>query len=199
MLSKTVGNAEFHFEPLIVILIMIAVIMVFNTVRAILLRRKGKRIADNIAAGNCDEVIKDGEKLQKVYKKYNARRSTKATVQSIEYLNFALALAYFSKSDHERFLEHINALLRNDIKEFWLALFYLQQKDADAMKAINCSESTQVCRTFLDNVSMHRQGDSAAAQEKMKELYAQLKIFVLKQIADEVFSSEPIRRSVPAV
>ena len=71
MLSKTVGNAEFHFEPLIVILIMIAVIMVFNTVRAILLRRKGKRIADNIAAGNCDEVIKDGEKLQKVYKKYN--------------------------------------------------------------------------------------------------------------------------------
>ena len=201
MLSKTVGNVEFHFEPLIVILIMIAVIMVFNTIRAILLRRKGKRIADNIAAGNYYEVIKDGEKLQKVYKKYNARRSTKATVQSIEYLNFALAIAYFSKSDHERFLEHINALLRNDIKEFWLALFYLQQKDADAMKAhydkINCSESTQVYRTFLDSVSMHRQGDFAAAQEKMKEIYPQLKIFVLKQIADEVFSSEPIRRSVP--
>ena len=62
---------------------------------------------------------------------------------------------------------------------------------------INCSESTQVYRTFLDSVSMHRQGDFAAAQEKMKEIYPQLKIFVLKQIADEVFSSEPIRRSVP--
>ena len=31
MLSKTVGNVEFHFEPLIVILIMIAVIIQYHT------------------------------------------------------------------------------------------------------------------------------------------------------------------------
>lgn len=157
------------------------------------MNRQGKNISKAFNLGEYDKVIVDGKRMLSVYRRYAKIYAHRNTTSWIEYLNFALAVSYFSKSNNELFLEHINALSQyQDIKEFWLALFYLQQNDLDVARmhynSIDCCEKTQVNRIFLESVLMHKQGECETAKEKLKGIYTELKHPVLKQIADEILS-----------
>ena len=102
-----------------------------------------------------------------------------------------MAVAHFSKKNYEQFLYHINDLKQHDdIKEFWVSLYYLRQDDFDNFQVhyanIKVSEETLINRTFLESVRLYTQGECDLAGTKMLELYKDLKQPILKQIADEV-------------
>ena len=191
MLSIQVGNVNVHFEPLIAVAILIGIILIFQIMRSVILEIQSKQISKNILEGNYDDIIKNGERLLKIYKKNNSRLSTKVLVAKIEYLNFALAVSYFAKSNDEQFLEHINDLKQNNnIKVFWISLFHLQKEDFETAKVLydeieSCDEN-HINITFLDSYLSYKQGNFTMAREKMTEIYDTLNHIVLKQIADEI-------------
>ena len=191
MLSKTFGNVTVYFEPLIIL----GIFLVFQIVRAIILELKFRAVVKNIYTEKYDEIIRNGEKLMLIYKKYNARLSTKPIISRIEYLNYTLAVSYFSLTDDTRFLKHINALTKSsDIKEFWLSLFYLQSNDFDTAQIhydnIVCNEDTYVNRTFLNAFCAYKKQENEVAKNRMMEVINLLTLPVLKQLADEVLKSK---------
>ena len=190
MLVKQIGNVNVHFGPLIVVIV-IALVAMF--IRAIFLGHKGKRVIELFKSGEYSRVIVDASQLLKVYQSYAKRAKLKNTSQWIEFLNFALAVSYFSEGNHDHFLKHIRALEQdNNVKAFWLSLFYLQQADFDNAKIyydeIEIGEKTHVNIAFLDSYLHYKNGDFATSQEKMTAIYKSLNHPILKQIADEVLA-----------
>ena len=113
----------------------------------------------------------------------------------IEYLHFAMAVSHFSVKNDEQFLYHINALDQNqDIQAFWLSLYYLRQDNLDSFQShyanIKVSEETLLNRTYLESMKLYTQHEYDLAKTKMNEIYANLKLPILKQLADEVLKSK---------
>lgn len=191
MLLKTVGNVTFHFEPLIIFGILIAIILLVQIIRSIILEVKFRKVCKNLMVGRYDATIELGTNLLYSYQKYNARLSTKQITARIEYLNFSLAVSHFAKSDDAKFLSYINALVTSsDTKEFWLTLYYLQNKDFENAQThydrIARDESTYVNRSFLDAFRAYSTQEIEIAKRKMAEVVDQLKHPILKQIADKM-------------
>lgn len=191
MFTKQMGTVTVHFEPLIVVIAIIAIIFVWYIIQGVILNGKCKKIIRAVTLGEYDLIIEDGEKVLKIYTKYNKRRSTKNLLDWIEYLHFALAVSYFARSNTAQFLEHINCLNQNgNIKNFWLSLFYLQNGDfVNAQihyEQIECCEETQTNLAFLDAVTLERQGKCEEAKEKIYGVYKKLNHPILKQIAEKI-------------
>ena len=105
------------FKPLFIFL---GIALFVSMVYALINEVKLQGIPKKMAAGDYVGIIKNGERLLRVYSKH----SSKSIMRSVEYLHFALAVSYFSMSDDDHFLLHINAMNAfSDVKEFWLALF----------------------------------------------------------------------------
>lgn len=195
MLSKTIGNVIVHFEPLIIFGGLIAIILLVQMARSIIIEKRFTNVYKNLIAGKYDDVIEIGANLLYSYKKYNARLSTKPITNRIEYLNFALSVSYFAKFDDDQFLSHINALIVSlDVKEFWLSLYYLRRDDFDSFQShyanIKVSDETLLNRTYLESIRLYMRNQYDLAKMKMMGIYTDLKHPVLKQIADEVLKSE---------
>lgn len=188
MLAKQIGNVTVHFEPLIVVLI---TALVLYCGIALLLKYRGKKITKSFESGNYDSILIEGEKLLKIYQRYAKRYTHKNTLAWIEYLNFVMAVSHFSKKNYESFFNHINALTQNNnIKQFWLSLYYLQINDLDNANVhyakIMEGDDTLSNRTYLESMILYVQGDYDLAKRKMLDIYDDLKHPILKQIADEV-------------
>lgn len=192
MFTKEFENVTVHFGPIIVIIV--ATFIVYS-IAALFLRYRGKKVIKAFVSGNYDVVLIDGKKLLKTYQGYAKRYKHRNTLSWIEYLNFALAVAHFSMKNDEQFLKHINDFTQNyDIKEFWLALYYLQKEDFENAEEhyakISITEEPSTNITYLDSIKLYKQGEYDSAKAKMTEIYGNLKHVVLKQIADEVLKSE---------
>lgn len=191
MLSKTIGNVTIYFEPLIIYGGLIAIILLVQLVRSIIIVIRFRKVCKNVLDGKYDDVIKIGTKLLHTYKKYNRRLRTKQLADRIEKVNFYLSVSYFSTSDDVQFLSHINELITYvNIKEFWLALFYLQKEDFETAQThydlIACDETTYVARTFLDALKSYKKQEVSIAKKKMAEVVNELNYPILKQIAHNI-------------
>lgn len=192
MFTKRIGNVVVHFEPLIVVIItsLIAFLII-----SLLLHYREKKVTKSFESGNYSAVLVDGKKLLKTYQGYAKRYKHPNTLSWIEYLHFAMAVSYFSVENYEQFLYHINAFNQNrDIKEFWLSLYYLRQKDFNSFQEhyenIKVSDETLKNRTYLDSLKLYMDNEYDMAKWKMNEIYENLNHPVLKQIADEVLKSK---------
>lgn len=189
MLAKQIGNVTIHWkEPLIIIVIAFAIECL---ILLILLTYRQKKVVKSFQNGCYGEVIVVGKKLLKLYQKSAKIHKHRNTEAGMEYLNFVMAVSYFSVKDYEQFLYHIHALTqKDDIKEFWLSLYYLRQNDFDSAQShyanIEENDETQLNRTYLESMKHYAQGEYDLAKTKMMEIYTDLTFPVLKQIADEV-------------
>ena len=188
MLAKQIGNVTIHFEPLITVLIV--TVIVYGII-ALLLTYRGKKITKSFESGDYDNVLVDGDKLLKTYQRYAKRYKHKNTLAWIEYLNFAIAVSHFSQKNYELFFNYINALKKNDnVKEFWLSLYYLQQNDLENAKLcyskIDDSDDTRFNRTYLEGMMLYIQSDYDSAKSKMSEIYTDIRYPILRQMADDI-------------
>lgn len=195
MLSRTVGKITFHFEPLLVLGALVVIILLVQIIRSVFLEIRFRKVCNDLVAGQYDDVIKNGVNLLSLYEKYNARLSTKQISSRIEYVNFSLSVSYFAKSNYACFLLHINALATNaDVKEFWLALYYLKEQDFESAQEhydlITCDKSNYVNRTFLDAYQAYIKQEMECAQKAMTKVVDQLKHPVLKQLADNILNKK---------
>ena len=194
MLSKTVGNVTFHFGPLLIVGGLILFILFVQLIRAIVMELKFRDITKKLVIGDYNTIITSGEKLLRIYQKYNARLSSNPIISRIEYLNFALAVSYFSTSNDDQFLLHINEMNSSvDIKEFWLSLFYLNRSAFENASVhynqIATNDNTHIHKTFLTSFEAYKQGNNDIAKSKMLEVIDQLKHPILKQIADLIIKN----------
>ena len=195
MFTKEFEKVTVHFGPLIIWIGLILMIFLIQLVRSINLESKFKKVSNSLMDGKYNDIIEVGKRLLYSYQKYNKRLSTAAIISKIEYLNFALAISHFAMNNDEEFLKHINDLTQNhDIKEFWLALYYLQKEDFENAEEhyakISITEEPSTNITYLDSIKLYKQGECDSAKAKVTEIYGNLKHVVLKQFADEVLKSE---------
>ena len=192
MFTKQIGNVVVHFEPLIIVIV---ATLISYLIIALLLMYRGKKVKKSFESGNYNIVLINGEKLLKTYQRYAKRYKHRNTISWIEYLHFAMAVSHFSVKNDEQFLYHINALDQNqDIQAFWLSLYYLRQDNLDSFQShyanIKVSEETLLNRTYLESMKLYTQHEYDLAKTKMNEIYANLKLPILKQLADEVLKSK---------
>lgn len=117
-------------------------------------------------------------------------RQYRYNIAMIDHLYFMLAVSYFATGNDELFLQSIHARSRlDDTGKFWLALYSLR-KYAPILAQEYVAETTglgdkQLYKTFLEGMLADRAGDSELAKSKLQEIYRQLNLPILKQIADE--------------
>ena len=195
MFRKDFGNVIVDFGPLLIVLAIFALIFLIQLIRAIISELKTINIQKKIVVGDYKAIIKTGEKLLRSYQKSNSKFPSKSLISRIEYLNSYLAISYFSQSDDENFLKHINSLNENSyLKEFWLSLYYLRKNDIDNFQLhydnISVNDETLRGRIYLESIKLYMQGDYDTAKSKISETYEHMNHVILKQIADEVLKSK---------
>ncbi len=194
MPTITIGNTTIHFAPLIVFMVVACVAFIFYIS---ILAIRNRQLNKAFMSGKYSEAVKIGTGLFKIYSIYSKRTAPKKAKLSLENLNYILAVSYYSTSEDELFLKHINSLLQyKNTKEFWLTLYYIQHNEVEIAKehfeAITLNTETQTNITFLESAFLNLQGDVDNAKNKMSTIYDKLNLPVLKEFANGILNSNPL-------
>ena len=187
MFVLQIGNVNFHYLPLLIILVFLAILAI---VRILILRRSWKCIGAAHQAGEYDKVIITADKLLKRYRSGAKIISNYNVTKSIETLNLFLAISYFAKLDYDNFLQHIDQVqtLVNE-KSFYLALYSLLHDRLEAAREyydhIDDSEAMQGYKIFLEGICLQKQGETEKGKEKLESIRSKISHPFLREIADQ--------------
>ena len=107
-----------------------------------------------------------------------------------------LAVSHFALREYDKFLFYINSIREDaDNKHFWLTVYLLAiVKDVSVAEEHYANVSTPsssfapVCFTLMDALFLFEKGQKEEAYPMLKEAQANLKMPVLKEIANEYLS-----------
>ncbi len=191
MLKFQIGSTTVHLGPLFVFFGILAVIVLIAVADGLILGNKCRKIWQARLSEDYDYIINNAPKLIKKYKGYNKRRTNIQLLTVIDGLNFSLAMAYYSKNEKLKFLEHINEISVNEnIKHFWLSLYCLETGEAENAKShydlIEDSEEMKDSREFLQALFLKNEGRTEEAEEKTRELIGKFQNPLIVKLAKEM-------------